>query len=483
VNRVLVLGVLVALSWSWPFEAQAIDPDARRAYPVVPPVRERVLAVDDHVSWTLRRGEAAVPLAVVSTPGRTVVALAGGWLVLGPDLEFSSTGLALLASNQPTGSPWVQTSGGAVLFVTGSPGDLAVLYPDTSVIIRRGLDVADLSHFVLADQGLLFVQGRRASAALDWTRRVREVQPLPFFPADLASAAGTAWAADSLQARPWRQDEGFWKPLEFPKAPGRLTTLAPFPDSAGYFAGGPGWVGAFSSDGTAFWVVDRDLSGQPLPRDLKLRTGAGRLYLWSAQARKVWCWSWNPGASGTVPAPSTDRMMDTVRSEIDRLEALGSLPEAMAAAQYGVELAQACLVAQPLHQGWTRAAAEFSGRRQDLRNRIIGAGVFVIEWAAPFGVPLGSWRWEPDAAWLDVEKWRVTMKPYWEGRAYEADDFQVAPTADLSPWPGADDYHQGPLRLPSWMSLEFRPDGSAAPVHWTRVPLPSPPVPYDLPVE
>lgn len=463
----------------------AADPDAEPAYPIAPPLRERVLAVDAQVSWTLRHGEAAVPLSVVSTPGRAVVSLAGGWLLLGPDLEFLPSSFDLLALGQQTGTPWAQAAEDAVLFVSGSPGDLAVLYPETAVVIRRRADVPDLSHFAVTDQGFLFVQGRRASGAGHWGKVVREIQPLPFFPSDLTSASdGTAWAADSLQARPWRQEEGFWKPLEFPKAPGRLTTLSPFPDSTGYFAGGPGWVGAFSSDGTAFWIREKDLSDQALPRDLKLRSGAGRLYLWSAQARKVWCWGWNPeGPEGAVAAPASDRMAELVRAEIQRLEELGSVPEAQSVAQYGVDLAQSILKAQPFSQSWSRAADEFAVKRQALRDRVIGAGVFVVSWSHPFGLPLATWTWEPDAAWLDVEAWRVAMRPYWEGRAYEPDDFRISPSAELTPWPGAEAYRQGELRLPSWMSLEFRPDGSAAPVHWTRVLLPTPPVPYDLPVE
>jgi len=468
-----------------PLGVTAADPDATPAYPGAPPLKERVLVVDAQASWTLRQGEAAVPLAVVPTSGRTVVSLAGGWLFLGPDLEFLPSSFDLLAKGQQTGSPWAQSAGDQVVFVAGSPGDLAVLYPETAVVIRRRADVADLSHFAVTDQGFLFVQGRRASGADHWGKALREIQPLPFFPSDLTSAAdGTAWAADSLQARPWRQEEGFWKPLDFPQAPGRLTTLAPFPDSTGYFAGGPGWVGSFSSDGTPFWIREKDLSGQPLPRDLKLRAGAGRLYLWSAQARKVWCWGWNPeGPEGPVAAPSLDRMADLIRAEVQRLEALGSVPEAQSVAQYGVDLAQAVLNAQPFSQAWSRASDEFSARRQALRNRVIGAGVFVVTWSQPFDRPLATWTWEPDAAWLDVEAWRVSMRPYWEGRAYEVDDFRLAPAADQTPWPGAEDYRQGELRLPSWMSLEFRPDGSDAPVHWTRVLLPTPPVPYDLPVE
>jgi len=463
----------------------AADADAQPGYPVAPPLRERVLAVDAQASWTLRQGEAAVPLAVVSTPGRTVVSLAGGWLLLGPDLEFLPSSFDLLALGQPSGTPWVQPAGGAVVFVASSPGDLAVLYPDTAVIIRRKADVTDLSHFAVTEQGFLFVQGRRASGAAHWGKPIREVQPLPFFPSDLTSASdGTAWAADSLQARPWRQEEGFWKPLDFPKAPGRLTTLAPFPDSTGYFAGGPGWVGAFSSDGTAYWVRDKDGSGQALPRDLKLRSGAGRLYLWSAQARKVWCWGWNTaGPSGPVVSPSPEPLAEMVRAEIQRLEALGSVPEAQAVAQYGADLAQSVLKVQPFSQTWSRAADEFAARRQALRERVVGAGVFVVDWSAPFDQPLANWSWEPDAAWLDVESWRVSMRPYWEGRAYEPDDFKIAATAEKTPWPGAEAYHDGPLHLPSWMSLEFRPDGTDAPVHWTRVLLPTPPVPYDLPVE
>lgn len=477
-------GAVFALSLGAPVAAQAFDPDARLEFPVAAPVRERVLSVDDQASWTLRRGEAAVPLSVVPTPGRVLVGLAGAWLQLGPDLEVFPGGLGLLASGQPAGSPWAQAVGNAVVFVTGSPGEWAVLYPDTSVVVRQKLEVSGLSFFAVTDQGFLFVQSRRASLAPDWGRSIREVQPLPFFPADLTTSSdGTPWAADSLQARPWRQEEGFWKPLELPKAPGRLTTLAPFPDSTGYFAGGPGWVGAFASDGSPFWIRDKDMTGQPLPRDLKVRTGAGRLYLWSAQARRVWCWGWNAaGPVGSVGAPSPDRLAEAIRAEVDRLEALGCLPEALATAQYGVELGQSLLRSQPFLQTWTKATSEFSARKQALRQRIVGAGVFTLAWAAPYGQPLATWTWEPDAGLSDVKAWTVVERPFWEGQNYETEEFPLALSAELAPWPGAEAFRQGAYRLPSWMNLDFQADGQGV-VHWTRVPLPSPPVPYELPVE
>jgi hypothetical protein len=462
----------------------AADPEARPGYPTAAPVRERLMNVDEQASWTLRRGESAVPLSIVPVPGRTVVSLAGGWLILGPDLDVLPCSFDLLASGQPAGTPWAQEVDGAVAFVTSSPGELAILYPDTAVIFRQKFDITDLSYFAVTDQGFSFVQGRRASQSSQWGNLVREIQPLPFFPSDLAAAAdGTPWASDSLQARPWRQEEGFWKPLDLPRSPGRLTTLAPFPDSSGYFAGGPGWVGAFSSDGTPFWIRVRDFTGQPLPPDLKLRTGEGRLYLWSALARKVWCWGWNSeGPEGTVGAPTTG-LIETVRAEIQRLESLGSVPEAQAVAQYGVELAQSILKAQPFSASWTEAAGEFAGRRQALRARVVGAGVFTLTWDAPFGHPLATWTWEPDASLSDVKAWRVLMKPYWEGRAYEPDDFALPLSAEKARWPGAELYRQDDLVLPSWMNLELRPEGNDTAVHWTRVLLPTPPQPYDLPVE
>ena len=465
--------------------ATAADPDSRIAYPIAPPVRERVFAVDDHSAWTLRKGEAAVPLAVVSTPGRTVLALTGGWVLLGPDLDVLPSSFEWLASGQPGGSPWAQASDGAVVYVTGSPGSLVALYPDTAVSFRQPLELTDLSHFAITDQGFLYVQGRRASGAARWGKAIREVQPLPFFPSDLSVASdGTVWAADSLQARPWRQEEAFWKPLELPKAPGRLTTLAPFPDSTGYFAGGPGWVGSFSSDGTPFWIRDKDLTGQPLPRDLKIWSGAGRLYLWSALGRKVWCWGWNSeGPMGTVGALSVDQLPDLIRAETRRLEELGSVPEAQAVAQYGVDVAQAQLKLQPFSPGWALAGQEFAASRNALRERVVGAGVFNLTWDAPFGRPLATWTWEPDAVWSDVEAWRVAVKPYWEGRAFEPEEFRLAPAADRAPWPGAAYYFSGPLNLPSWMNLELRPEGTEKPVHWARVLLPTPPEAYDLPVE
>lgn len=464
--------------------ATAADPDSRIAYPVVPPVRERVFVVDDHSAWTLRRGEDAVPLAVVPLLGRTVVALTGGWLLLGPDLDVLPSSFDWLASGQP-GSPWAQASSGAVVFVTGSPGSLVVFYPETAVSFRQSLDISDLSHFAVTDRGFLFVQGRRASGSPRWGKPAREVQPLPFFPSDLAVASdGTIWASDSLQSRPWRQLEDFWKPLEFPKAPGRLTTLAPFPDSSGYFAAGPGWVGAFSSDGSPFWVRDKDLTGQPLPRDPKLRSGSGRLYLWSALSRKVWCWGWNLGGpAGTVGALGADQLPDLVRDEIHRLEDLGSVPEAQTVAQYGVDLAQAQLKRQPFSQLWTQALQDFTVTRQGLRERVVGSGVFTLSWSSPFGRPLATWAWEPDAQWSEVEAWRVAVKPYQQGRAFEPDEFRLALNADRAPWPGAESYISGALNLPSWMNLELRPEGTDKSVHWTRVPLPTPPEVYDLPVE
>jgi hypothetical protein len=475
--------IVFALAWWIPGGLLAADPDAP-AFPTAVPVRERVFAVDDQASWTLRRGDAAVPLSVAPTPGRAVVALAGGWMVLGADLEVLPSSIDLLASGGPAGSPWTQAVGDAVLFVTGTPGDLAVLYPDPAVVMRTPLNLDDLSQFTVTDLGLLFVNGRRTSASSSWDGSIREGQPLPFFAADVTAASdGTPWAADSLQARPWRLEESFWKPLELPKAPGRMLALAPFPDSSGYFASGSGWVGAFSSDGTVFWTRDKDLSGRPLPRDLKLRAGPGRLYLWSASARKIWCWGWDAdGPVGPAAGLGLDDVPDAVRSEIKRLDALGSVPEAASVAQYGIEVAQSVLKTQPLSDKWLRLQAEFSETRRELRERIVGVGVLKLTWDAPFGKPLASWTWEPDASQNDTA-WRVSMRPFWEGRPYEADDFKLAATADRAPWPGVDDYRQGDLRLPSWMNLDLRPDGTDTPLHWARIMLPAPPLPYDLPTE
>jgi len=114
---------------------------------------------------------------------------------------------------------------------------------------------------------------------------------------------------------------------------------------------------------------------------------------------------------------------------------------------------------------------------------VVGAGVFTLGWTYPFGRPLASWTWEPDAAWTDVKAWVVATKPYWEGRAYEAEEFKIALTADQAPWPGVGNFRESDLELPSWMNLEFRPEGTDTPVHWTRVALPVKPHPYDLPVE
>jgi hypothetical protein len=476
--------VLVLLLAGIPFGVLAADPDVP-AFPAIPPVRERVFSADDHAGWTLRRGDAAAPLSVASTPGRTVVALAGGFVVLGADLEVLPSSIDLLASDGPAGSPWTQAVGDAVIFVTGTPGDMAVLYPDAAVVLKTPLELENLSQIALTDTGLFFVQGRRTSTAPSWDARVREGQPLPFFPADVtASADGTPWAADSLQARPWRVEDGFWKPLDVPKTPGRLLAIAPFPDSSGYFASGAGWVGAFSSDGTMFWLKDKDGAGKPLPIDLKIRAGAGRLYLWSALARKVWCWGWDAeGPAGSSGGLSGDDLSSAVRSEIARLTALGSVPEAASVAQYGVELAQTALKTQPLSSPWQKLLAEFGDTRRSLRDRVVGAGVLKISWDAPFGKPLASWTWEPDASLADVKAWRASSRPFWEGRPYEADDFKLALTADRAPWPGIDDFRQGSLRLPSWMNVELRPDGTDVPVHWARVRLPAPAIPYDLPTE
>jgi len=482
-NACGILGAAVLLlTWTGSSFAESDGP----AFPTSPPVRERVFAADDHAAWTLRRGDAAVPLAVAPTPGRTVIALAGGFVVLGADLEVLPSSVDLLASDAPAGSPWLQTVGDAAVFVTGTPGELAVLYPDPAVILKTPFALSELSQFTVTDDGFLFVQSRRTASAASWDARVREGQPLPFFPADVTSAAdGTAWAADSLQARPWRvEDGGFWKPLDLPQAPGRLLAIAPFPDSSGYFASGAGWAGAFSSDGSVFWIRRQDAAGRPLPRDLKLRAGPGRLYLWSALARKVWCWGWDAGGpAGSSGGFAPEDIPDVVRGEITRLTALGSVPEAQSVAQYGVEAAQAALKTQPLSDRWQKVQAEFAQERNALRGLVVGVGVFQLSWTAPFGKPLASWTWEPDASQSDVAAWRVSMRPFWEGRAYESDDFRLAPSADRAPWPGVEDYRSGTLRLPSWMNLELRPDGSGVPLQWVRVPLPVPPLPYDLPVE
>ena len=478
------LGLLVFFL-ALPPLATAADPDANPGFPTAPPVRERVFAVDDHAPWTLRKGEAAVPLVVVPVLGRTAVALAGGWVLLGPDLDILPSSVDFLAAGQPAGTPWAQTVNGVLVFVSSSPGDLVVLYPDTAVTFRQRIDLADLSFFSATDQGFVFVQGRRVWQTSRWGKEIREVQPLPFFPSDVEAAPdGTAWASDSLQARPWRQEEPFWKPLELPKSPGRLTSISPFPDSTGYVAGGPGWVGSFSSDGTPFWVRDKDLSGKPLPQDIRVRAGDGRVYLWSAQARKVWSWGWNVGGpQGPVAAPSLDEVADLVRTEIQRLEVKGSVPEAQAVAQYGVELGQTILRTVPFTANWTQAVAEFAVKRQSLRERVIGVGVFSLSWDLPFGKPLATWTWEPDASASDVKAWRVTTKPFWEGRAYDTDDFKLAKAATRAPWPEVSRLRQGDLVLPSWMNLDLRPEGTDDPVHWTRIVLPAPPVPYDLPVE
>jgi hypothetical protein len=372
-----------------------------------------------------------------------------------------------------------------VVFATSSPGDLVVLYPDTAVTFRQPLPLDGLSQLLVTDKGFLFAQSRRVSGKTHWNKTLREEQPLPFFPADLtAGPDGTPWAVDSLQARPWHLDEGYWRPLEIPTAAGRLASLAPFADSTGYLASGAGWAGAFRTNGTILWLRDKDFSGRPLPRDLKVRSGHGKILLWSSMERRVWLWSWKAGGlSGAVLPPTADRLADDVRGEVKRLEALGSVPEALNLSQYAIELSTAMLKVQPFSDLWRKAKEEFSARRQELKEESVGTGVFTMTWESPFGLPLGNWNWEPDAQWVGVKNWRAEVIPYREGRSWDTEDFRLAMTATRTPFPGATTYTGSGLQWPSWLSVRLRPDGSDQALHWTRLPYPEPPQRYDLPVE
>jgi len=458
---------------------------AALGFPTTPPVRERVFRPDDQSAWTLRTADQAVPLVVVPSEGGIVVGLTGGWLILGPDLDILPNSFDWMASSSPGGSPWAQPANGAIVYVSGSPGSLAVLYPETAVVRSIPFALSELDDFALTDQGFLFVEGRRVSQMAFWGADLRESQPLPFFAADVSAADdGTAWAVDSLQARPWRRDDGLWSPLNLPQSPGRMTSLVPFPDSSGYFGSGPGWVGAFNEDGKAYWTKSQDLTGQALPLDIRVSAGPERLYLWSAQARKIWNWGWNAdGPAGTVGAPSLDTWQTAIQSEITRLESLGSIPEAQAVAQYGTQFAAAILKLHPFDTKWTTAQAGFQAAASALRTKIVGAGTFTLSWSQPFDAPLATWTWQPDATWLGVKTWRVHVLPFWEGRAYEPEDFKIPLSGDRAVWPGVNGYPLSSLQLPSWMNLEFRADDKPDVVNWTRQPLPAPPKPYDFPVE
>ncbi|MEI8095861.1 MAG: hypothetical protein WCG80_16750 [Spirochaetales bacterium] len=459
-------------------------------FPGVAPQRERVFNLDEHALWTLKKGDQAAVLTVVPTEDRIAVGLSGGWLLLGPDLEYQPSSFDLLAAPNLPGSPWAQAVGSKLVFVSGSPGDLVVVYPDTAVVFRQPLDLANLSQLVVTDKGLMFAQGRRVSGKGNWNKALREEQPLPFFPADLtAGADGTPWAADSLQARPWHMEEGYWRPLEVPDtggtvASGRLASLTPFADSTGYVAAGSGWAGAFRNDGSMLWLRDRDFSGRPLPRDLRVRGGNGKILLWSALERRIWLWSWKVGGvSGKVLPPQTDKLASDVTAEMNRLEALGSLPEALSVAQYGLDLAASQLKLTPFSEVWKQAREEFGQRRQTLKEQLVGAGVFTLTWESPFGKPLATWSWDPDAAWLDVKAWRAEVIPYREGRAWDTEDFKIAVTASRTPFPGAFSWSGSALQWPSWLSVKLRPDATTDAVHWLRLPYPEPPPRYDLPVE
>jgi len=454
-------------------------------FPVAPPLRERVLLLDDHAAWTLRKADQNVVLSAVATEDGVVVSTAGGWLLLGPNLEYLPGSVDLLGTPNLPGTTLLQAAGNAVVFVSGSPSELVVLYPETAVTFRTPLGLEGIQQFAVTNQGFLFAQGRRASGKSQWDKEVREEQPLPFFPSDLtAGSDGTPWASDSLQTRPWRKVDDFWSPLEFPAVPSRVSSLAPFPDSSGYFAAGVGWVAAFEADGTPLWLREKDLSGRALPRDLRLRGAQGKLLAWSASERRVWLWSWAlEGPSGPVIAPSVERVADDVAAEIRRLENLGSVPEALNLAQYGIDLATATLKVQPFSAFWKQAREQSAAARQQLKEKTIGTGVFTLSWDAPFGRPLATWNWEPDAAGTDLAVWRAEVQPFREGRPWDKEEFRLAVSAVRTPFPGATDYSENRWGLPSWLSIILRSAGDAPLVHWTRLPFPKPPQSYDLPVE
>ena len=454
-------------------------------FPLVTPLRERVLVLDDQASWTLRKGEQNVVLSAVATEDAVVVSTAGGWLLLGPNLEYTPPSVDLLATPNLPGTTLLQAAGAAVVFVTGSPSELVVLYPETAVAFRAPLGLEGVNQFAITDRGFLFAQGRRVSGKALWGRELREEQPLPFFPSDLtAGSDGTPWASDSLQTRPWRKVDDFWSPLDLPAVPSRVSSLAPFPDSSGYFAAGVGWVAAFEADGTQLWLREKDLSGRPLPRDLRLRGAQGKLLAWSASERKVWLWSWAlEGPSGAVSAPALEKVAEDVQTELARLEGLGSVPEALNVAQYGLDLAASALKTQPFSAFWKQTREQFSVARQALKEKTIGTGVLTLSWEAPFGRPLATWNWEPDAAGAEVDVWRAEVQPFREGRLWDTQEFRLAVRALRTPFPGATSYSENRLGLPSWLSVVLRSEGETPIVHWARIPYPQPPLPYDLPVE
>ena len=476
------------------------------AGPQIEPLQERQLKLDKQNFWTLRTDEQAVPLAVVPADGLTVVSLTGGWLILKADLSFSPESLVWLPTTDLqnrdpamlTGTPNAVPVGQGVAFFTATK--LGLLYPREGTVFWSDLPPLSPDSLSVNVNGFAATSGRRLFIKKNWNRTWHEAEPLPFFPSNFtASPAGQPWACDSLQALPWTRRHEFWNPLPAPEAPGRMTSLVPFPDEKGYFACGPGWVGAFSLEGTPLWSRFTTLSGHELPQDVHIVAGNGSLYLWSALARTVWVWSWNvkaPPGSTEVPPVSWQALIDEPRQLAGLWAQQGAYPEAgllMAGAEL---LYKTQLQEEPFSSVWSRLTEDARTAKASYFTATLGNGSFTLTWSEPNGLPLADWLWTPDAGTAVSRAWKVRTIPFWEGTPGKNRLLTIAQKAVKSPWPGAEHYHYGRLQLPSWMNVTVYPlktskallaQNSAGllknSVGWARLDLPVPPQPYDLPTE
>jgi hypothetical protein len=481
----LVMGVFGPSFFAW-----AADKPAK-GFPDSPPAVQRCLVLDQQGDWTLRRGDLAAPLGVFPMDDRVVVSLTGGWLVLGPDLGFRAQSLAWVPSqalkqtepDMETGTPVGAVAGQGVIFQEGSK--MGIFYPKDGTVFWHSAASPSFDLMTVTSRGMEATKSRRLFVMSNWNKTWAEAEPLPFFPSDLTeSLAGRPWACDSLQARPWILDGEFWNRLSVPKAPGRMTGITPFPDESGYFACGPSWVGAFTLDGKELWARTTSLTGQLLPPDLKIRAGAGRLYLWSALERRVWVWSWNANdASGEVPPQDLAEAVFAAQKQAKELADRGGLPEAVALLAGAQAVMQAQLALEPFSTVWSRLNDDARTEAEVFRQEMVGEGTFSLTWSRPNGQPLADWVWQPDATTAPSPSWMVASTPFWEGTAYETHKFRAAAKAEKTPWPGVERENLGRLQLPSWMNVVlFRPT-SDKPVGWARILLPIPPQPYDLPTE